>query len=450
MKYFTDTDFITSPIALLLIFLFAYFHAKRKKEQNTVYVYYVRGLAFKIVAAIGFCLIYALYYQGGDTISYFNGAVALSKLRSVNFEHYFDLITGSPNLKRWMYFTAETGFPPKYMWRDPNTFFVSKVVSIIMIFSAQSFLTTTIILAALSYLGVWKLYLFFTDQYPLIYKRLAIALLFIPSVAFWGSGIMKDTFTYAGSVWFIYNIYKIFFKKEKILLNVVLALINASLVIVIKPYIFIALVPGTLIWIFFQRLKSIKNSALRTLSIPIILIVVFVLISVVFSSLSGYMGDFGSYDKIIEKAQITQEDLIREEQYGKNYYNIGEIEGSFTGILSLTPLALLAGLFRPFIWETASPVMALSGLENAFFLLFTIYLLIRTRIVGFFRITFSEPLIMFSFLYTMFFLFSVGLATANFGALVRYKIPALPFFAAFLLLLLHKYKEEKKAVDQPQ
>ena len=44
----------------------------------------------------------------------------------------------------------------------------------------------------------------------------------------------------------------------------------------------------------------------------------------------------------------------------------------------------------------------------------------------------------------MFFAFTVGLATANFGALVRYKIPILPFLVATLFVTLNKVQEAYK------
>jgi len=46
-------------------------------------------------------------------------------------------------------------------------------------------------------------------------------------------------------------------------------------------------------------------------------------------------------------------------------------------------------------------------------------------------------------LFALFFAFSVGLATSNFGSLVRLKIPCIPFYVSGLFIL--KYLYEKKA-----
>jgi hypothetical protein len=45
----------------------------------------------------------------------------------------------------------------------------------------------------------------------------------------------------------------------------------------------------------------------------------------------------------------------------------------------------------------------------------------------------------------LFFAFAVGLSTSNFGSLVRYKIPAIPFFVASLMITNFYYLEKRRA-----
>ena len=40
------------------------------------------------------------------------------------------------------------------------------------------------------------------------------------------------------------------------------------------------------------------------------------------------MGVYGDVDSAIQQAQVIQDDLLREDQYGGNNYNIGELDGS--------------------------------------------------------------------------------------------------------------------------
>jgi len=91
--------------------------------------------------------------------------------------------------------------------------------------------------------------------------------------------------------------------------------------------------------------------------------------------------------------------------------------------------------------------MLISGLENFILLLLTIFLLFKLKFVRFFQFIFSDPILIFSLLFTVFFMFAVGMASANFEALVRYKIPAMPFFVASIFIMLDKYKKYKEKKD---
>jgi hypothetical protein len=53
-------------------------------------------------------------------------------------------------------------------------------------------------------------------------------------------------------------------------------------------------------------------------------------------------------------------------------------------------------------------------------------------------------------IYSFLFSFSVGLSTANFGALVRYKIPAVPFFLAGMFVAEHLARNQTTTASKPQ
>ena len=303
----------------------------------------------------------------------------------------------------------------------------------------KSFLATTLLLAYVSFLGLWKLYQVFIEQFPELQKQFAIAIFFVPSVFFWGSGLLKDTYTLSALGFVTYGVYKFLIRKER-KLKYLLILVLASLVLIlIKPYIFFAITPGSLIWLFFDKFASIKNPILKTLALPVLIGTMATLIIFTMQFLGEYLGEY-NLDNVLDKAVKTQQDLIRGEQYGSNYYNIGEFDASFTGLISKVPAALNMALFRPYIWDANNPVMYLSGLENLFVLAFSVFILLKVRITTLLRSLFSHPLLIFSFLFALFFAFSVGLTTANYGALVRLKIPGIPFYISSLFILFYLNK----------
>jgi hypothetical protein len=50
----------------------------------------------------------------------------------------------------------------------------------------------------------------------------------------------------------------------------------------------------------------------------------------------------------------------------------------------------------------------------------------------------NDPTIQFCFVFSLIFAFAVGISSYNFGALSRYKIPCLPFYAIALILIYYK------------
>ncbi|MEO7047983.1 MAG: hypothetical protein ABI091_21975, partial [Ferruginibacter sp.] len=63
----------------------------------------------------------------------------------------------------------------------------------------------------------------------------------------------------------------------------------------------------------------------------------------------------------------------------------------------------------------------------------------------------QEPIVLYCFLFAIIFGLFVGATTLNFGTLVRYKIPAMPFYvmALFFILFFTKNIHFKKAELQP-
>lgn len=283
----------------------------------------------------------------------------------------------------------------------------------------------------------------FCELYPGMEKQLAIAILFVPSVAFWGSGYMKDTFTLAAALYFTYNFYNIFIKKKDLLKNIIPLIINALIMITLKPYVLVALLLPSVVWGTYGRIHSIQNQTIRIFITPFLIMISIGLGLLAFSSLGSRLGAYGSTDKILLKAQVTQQDLSRE-AYGAHSFNIGKFDPSLKGVLSKAPIAITAGLYRPFIWESGNVVMLLSGLENLVLLALTIFVLFKVGPFKTIRYISAEPLLLFSVIFSIIMAFAVGLTSANFGALVRYKIPAIPFFVSTLFILYQKTVRTRK------
>lgn len=444
---FTLFDLVFIFVLLFAAVIYATLIKERKIQKEPFFKYYTIALFLKICSGVAFAGITLAYYPG-DTFEYFMSINSLNKLCVVDFTKYLDIFINGDVASKLSYFNAETGFPSDYMWKDPNAVFVWRVYSPFLFLTSHSFIASSAIASIISFTGIWKLYKVFCNIYPHLKKQLAISVLFFPSLIFWSSGILKDTLTMSAIGWMVYSFYNLAIKKQ-LRIKFIVQLIFASVIVInIKSYIFAALLPGLFIWLFFGQLQSIKSKFIRFVFAPVLVVVVIVGFSLIMSRLSSNMGDYGDINKTLKKAQVTQQDLTRSEQYGENYYDIGEFEATPVGVLSKAPIAIVSGIFRPFIWEARNPFILLAALEGLFLMGFLGYALLKVGLLKFFRIIFSDPILIFSFSFVLIFGFGVGLATANFGALVRYKIPLLPFFTAGLYILIDRAKKRIESKDQ--
>ncbi len=432
----------------MAIFFYARLIVNRNIKTKKYYKYLIPGLFCKIIGGIGLCLVYTFYYtDGGDVTNYFLSTTTfVNVLLEGHFSKFFEMMNYREN-NIWNILAYNNIYG--YFLFVPSDYYALFTVSLTIPFcllACKSFIVTTILLASFSFIGLWKLYEVFVDNFPDLTRQFAIAVFFVPSVFFWGSGILKDTYTLSAIGFYIYGLYKFQIlrqRKIKYLLMIIFAVIGF---IYIKPYYFFALLPGSFIWIFFQNLTRIKSAVFRVMAIPVLLTVTLLMVMIGLQVFGSYLGEY-SLDQILQKAVKTQQDLVRE-AYGTNSYNIGEFDPTVAGILSKVPAALNLALFRPFIWDARNPVMILSGLENLFMLGFSIYILLNIRFFTLIKSLFGNPLLIFAFLFALFFAFSVGLTTANYGALVRLKIPCIPFYLSSLFILYYLNKSSFKRRGQ--
>jgi hypothetical protein len=439
MEHLSIIDLILTPIYLFIIYAISRTIQKSRIEISPEYKHYLLALTLKIAGALSLCFIYTLYYSGGDTTGYFDDAICLNKLLFHNPAAGIDVIINGLTIEKLAYFNTDTGYPCYY--RDLSTSFVVRVTSVISLFCFRSYLATSVILAWISFRGIWNLYRVFLSEFPHLSKELIIPFFMIPSVLIWGSGILKDTYTLSAVGYFTYAFYKGFIKYENIIKNSIVILIASYVIITVKSYIFIALVPGSLIWIVINTTSKIKGDLIRYIAAPLMLIISLGGAFLIVNFLGDSLGKFSS-DKLLSRAVITQRDL-KSDYYQGNSFDIGEFDNNISSIISVSPQALLAGLFRPFLWEANNVLMIASGLENFWFLYMTISVLYKTKIIGFLSFFNKNPLLTFSLIFSLFFAFSVGLTTSNFGSLVRYKIPAEPFYVASMIIINGILKKSK-------
>jgi hypothetical protein len=430
-------DLLVTPVIIILVLAGAYF-LRSKVTDSINRRYFFPALLVKIIGALALGFIYQFYYSGGDTFNYHTYG------SRVIWEAFGDSIESGIRLL----FSGEKEYRYSYrilFYGDDPSFFIVRLATILDLLTFSSYSATAVLFAVISFIGSWMFFLTFYNQYPQHHFKLAIASFFIPSVFFWGSGILKDTVTLACLGIATWQIYKLFVNRQVSIVSFFLLIGSLFVIFSVKKFILQAYLPAAIVWVMAARFYKIRSVMLRFLTVPFsILIIVF---SAYFSVVKVGEGDQKyAVDKIAQTAKITAYDIgfFTGKDAGSGY-SLGELDDSFSGLLKLAPPAINVSLFRPYLWEVRNPLMLLSAVESLGFLILCVMILIRQK--GNVLRAMLDPNVLFCLVFSIPFAFAVGVSTFNFGTLARYKIPLLPFLLVALFLILSSSKSDKNVEE---
>lgn len=445
-QFLTLWDLILTPVYLLVLITIAKnMRNKRYPVGHPLRKYFMPGLYVKFGGAIFIALIYAYYYKGGDTFNFFHHSRIINSALADSFQTWFKLLLNLSVVDHPELYAYASRMEWYY---DPSSYAVAVIGAVFGIFSGTSYLPIALLFAFFSYTGIWAMFRTFVNIYPKLHKELAIAFLFIPSTFVWGSAVFKDTLCMYGLGWLTYTSFRIFANKDFSSRNILMLMLSFYLITIIKLYILLAFLPALGLWIMLTYSHNIKSAGLKWL------INIF-FIAVTIAGFFFFTGKFAnqlnkySLERVAETAAATRDWLTYVTAYDQGSgYDLGEFDPTLVGMLTKFPQAVAVTLYRPFLWEVKKVIVALSALEAFIFLIFTIKVF-KKRGFKVFSMIGKDPNLIFFAVFSIIFAFAVGITSYNFGTLSRYKIPCIPFFAALLLVLYYKDKQEIKSFSKP-
>lgn len=430
-------DFVLAFLYLFVIYVFALFYVRVKKQENPEYKYFLWALSAKLFGGIFFAFFSIYYYKGGDTLFYFGAA-----------EGWIDYILQDPLSNLKMLFSSEPllnnyDFAHNYIYNANDVFTMAYNTILLAFVGLKNYILTSILFAFFSFLGLWFGYSNLCKLYPKASKHLLIGFFFIPTSILWSSGILKDTITQGIIGWLIYAISNLVIFNRKKLFSIILIIIGSYVLFKLKPYILYILIPCFFIWIQSSSKELIKGSFIRIILLPILLVI---LLSSTYFLTSSFSENAGKYslenvDKTLEGFHSWHTYLA--ETQDQSGYTLSEFELNPLGLLKITPEALNVTFFRPYLTEVRNLPTFLGAIEGLLLFIFFIYLLLKLRL-RFFGLLIKSNEAFFMMLFGLIFGVVVGISSYNFGALSRYKIPAEMFFVLSLTIIYSIYKEEEK------
>ena len=432
-------DFLLFPFYVALFYFL--FSARRKNYTDPILKHYHKqGFWIKIVAVIGFTFFNTMLSVGDSFMLFFT--------EGTNICH---MIMKDASQVKWLYlpsvdFDQSLLKNPNNMGylKGENNYMIVRITAILSFLSFQKYLILNLFFSMLSFSGVWRLYRFFYEQYPHLHKQLAIAILYLPTFVFWSSGILKDPICTGALGWITYAMYEAFYKKKDILKNVVIIFIAGYLLYVIKVYILISYVPFFLLFLVLKNVNLIKSRVLRITFVLGLIFLAMAMFGTVMQQLAGTLGAYGGND-VTKNISIYQKAYAEQEDVGSSFSLGVEYDGSVSSLIKIAPAAIIATLYRPFIWESKKISTLLSSIESMVIMFFTLSVFYKAGPRYFIRPILKDPTVMYCLLFAMLFALFVGATTANFGTLVRYKIPCMPFYIIAIFLIQDWASKNKKS-----
>ncbi len=422
-------DLLVTP--LVLIFIYAAAYVIRPYVTDPVNrVYFFPGLTAKIIGAIVLGMVYQFYYGSGDTFMYHTHGSRL--VWNAIMESPIDgikLLFSTRKDEGELYAYASQ----IYLFRDSNSFNLIRLSTIFDLFTFSTYSATACLFAVFSFVGCWQFYLAFYKQFPHLHGHLAVAAFFIPSVFFWGSGVLKDSVTLACLGIATYQFFKVFIERKARWQNVLLLFISLFIIFSIRKFVLQAYLPAVILWIGATQLYRVRSTVLRMLIIPGVISLL--MISAYYTVVKvGEDDERYAVTRLASTARITAYDIrYWSGRFAGSGYSLGELDGSIETMVRLAPQAINVSLFRPYLWEAKNILMLFSAIESALLLLAVLYVILKRGLRVFTALL--DPNILFALSFTLVFAFAIGVSTYNFGTLVRYKVPLLPFFVTALILI---------------
>lgn len=432
-------DLILYPVYVVLFYFF--FSARRKNYTDPVLKFYHKqGFWIKALTVIPFTIFNTMISKGDSFILYYTEGANI-----------FHMIMKDSYHIKWLYLPGlefdqsllKNPLNLNYL-KAENNYMVTRIVALCSFLSLGKYLITNLFFSMISFAGVWRLYRFFYDQYPHLHKQLAIAILYLPTFVFWSSGILKDPICTGAIGWITYSLYDIFYKRKNLLANICIVFIFGYLLSVIKVYILISYLPFLFFFLILKNATLIKIKLIRVLLGPTLIIVSLFMFTTVMEKLSSTLDSYGGED-IVRNIGTYQKAYAEQEGATSNFSLGVEFDGSIKSLLRMAPAAIIATLYRPFIWESKKLATLLSSIEGLVVMIFTLLVFFRAGPLAFARTIIKDPAVLYCLLFSALFALFVGATTANFGTLVRYKIPCMPFYLIALFIIQDKTRKIKSS-----
>jgi hypothetical protein len=204
-------------------------------------------------------------------------------------------------------------------------------------------------------------------------------------------------------------------------------ILGALILLSIKDYIFYSFITGVILWSYSAFTGHIHSFILRIL-VKGIIILIFVVSAVLVINSTDLINE--KIASTLSNAETLQNAMvITNESSGGSSYTISSAgDLSFGGLVKSFFLSVNVSLFRPYLWECKNVLMIMNFFESFITTILIVLLFFKAGLRKIFFYTRNSPVLLFSIAFSILMAVMAGFISFNFGTLIRYKTPFLPFF----------------------
>lgn len=372
----------------------------------------------RILGGLSIWAVYTYHYsyrETSDAFRYFDDAMliygTLQDEPGLYFRFLFGIHLDDPALQPL--FEKFRGWHSSYTYgiaNDNPT--VIRANALVALFSLGHYHVHTVFMAFFSLIGLTGMYRFLAPMVGKHTKWLYAGVMLMPTIWFWGSGVLKEPLLilFTGLLLSSLPALKVFSARSAAVL-----LLSGAGLFFMKPYTILAMIPGLVTYI-----ALLFTSSKRSWLTAGVVHMVFLLLAL---NSSWFFGG-GDFLHIMNRKRV-------------DFYNVAEAYNAgstidipapetFPELIQHAPGAMFRAYLRPHLLEVKSVFYLGNALENAL----SAFLLAGVLLALFCFAGRPSPEFLLSLSFILILGVLIGSVVPVLGAVVRYKLPALPFMVA--------------------
>ena len=383
------------------------------KKFWSSYSYYWPALVFKLASGICLGVLYRYYFPVGDTFVYFHDGARLAALATDDMGSFIRLLVFDEGLET-------SGL----VLQEPRALFLSKLTSLFNLLTMNNYWAIGLYYSLISFLASWYLVMRIRKNLPSVSLAAVIAFLFMPSVVFWSSGLLKESLAMAAFFLLIALFTRFWFQGRLLVWQWITGALAFIIFWKLKYYyagVFVAVVATSMIY------RKVMVSPVRHGAFiqSVVWIGIFLLPLVMVSFLHPNFN----LDRLLGVI-VSNNSAYNELSQPGEYVRFFNRTADPISLLLNVPWALFSGLFRPLFWETSSIVQFVQGAENSVLLFLAIAAIFQKRNDSG---SSHRLLILTVVAFVVLAAVLITMSAPNFGTLSRYRIGYISVFTFIIL-----------------